>query len=279
MTTFKTSTESAREIVADLLIVPVFVDAESAPGLRETGLADTYKAARLTGKKGETLLVTRRRGDRFAADAVLLVGVGPRRTSISRRCARTLAKALAGARRFPKVATTFAQAFPARQARRRRAGRRRGDRSGRLPVRPLQETGATSRTSRARRSWSRAAGTPRRCRRPRKAGRDRRRRGLLGTRPREHAGGRSAAGRDRQAGAGDGEGGRPDLQGLDRGAAQAGRLRRDPRRGPGIGEPATHDRAALHGGRQGRADRAVGQGHRLRLGRSVHQGRRRAWRR
>ena len=116
MTTFKTSTESAREIVADLLIVPVFVDVESAPGLRETGLTDTYKAARLTGKKGETLLVTKRRGDRFAADAVLLVGVGAKEDFDLTTMRRTLAKAVAGARRFPKVATTFAQAFSARQA-------------------------------------------------------------------------------------------------------------------------------------------------------------------
>ena len=116
MTTFKTSTESAREIVADLLIVPVFVDVESAPGLRETGLTDTYKAARLTGKKGETLLVTKRRGDRFAADAVLLVGVGAKEDFDLTTMRRALAKAVAGARRFPKVATTFAQAFSARQA-------------------------------------------------------------------------------------------------------------------------------------------------------------------
>jgi leucyl aminopeptidase len=116
VTTFKTSTLSAREVVADLLIVPVFTGKDVAPGLRETGLAETYAASRLTGKKGETLLVTRRRGDRFAAEAVLLVGVGPKDEFDVTTMRRSLAKAVAGARRFPTVATTFAQAFPARQA-------------------------------------------------------------------------------------------------------------------------------------------------------------------
>ena len=116
MTTFKTSTQSAREVAADLLIVPVFTGEDIAPGLRETGLADSYAASRLTAKKGETLLVTRRRGDRFAAEAVLLVGVGPKDGFDLITMRRALAKAVAGARRFPRVATTFAQAFPARQA-------------------------------------------------------------------------------------------------------------------------------------------------------------------
>jgi len=116
VTTFKTSTLSAREVVADLLIVPVFTGKDVAPGLRETGLAETYAASRLTGKKGETLLVTRRRGDRFAAEAVLLVGVGPKDGFDITTMRRSLAKAVAGARRFPTVATSFAQAFSARQA-------------------------------------------------------------------------------------------------------------------------------------------------------------------
>ena len=116
MTTFKTSTLSAREVVADLLIVPVFTGDDVAPGLRETGLAETYAASRLTGKKGESLLVTRRGGDRFAAEAVLLVGVGPKDGFDLTTMRRSLAKALGGARRFPTVATTFALAFPAREA-------------------------------------------------------------------------------------------------------------------------------------------------------------------
>ena len=115
MTVFKTSTQSAREVVADLLIVPVFSGQDVAiPGLKE--LADAYAAARLTGKKGETLLVSRGRGDRFVAEAVLLVGVGPKEHFDLTTMRRSLAKAVAGVRRFPNVATTFAQVFPARQA-------------------------------------------------------------------------------------------------------------------------------------------------------------------
>ena len=72
MTRFRTSTESAREVAADLLIVPAFTDGEPGPGLKDVGLADAYAAARLSGKKGEDLLVTRREGDRFAAGAVLV---------------------------------------------------------------------------------------------------------------------------------------------------------------------------------------------------------------
>ena len=116
MTTFKTATQSAREVAADLLIVPVFSGEDVSPGLKETGLVEAYAAARLTGKKGETLLVSRGRGDRFAAETVLLVGVGPKEGFDLTTMRRSLAKAVAGARRFPSVATTFAQAFPARQA-------------------------------------------------------------------------------------------------------------------------------------------------------------------
>ena len=78
MTTFSYSTESPALAKASLLIVPVFQGPKPGPGVRETGLAAAYADAKLTGKKGEHLLVTKRRGDRFAAGAVLLVGVGPK---------------------------------------------------------------------------------------------------------------------------------------------------------------------------------------------------------
>ena len=115
MTTFRTSTDPAREVAADLLIVPV-VEGDGGAGLKETGLADAYAAARLTGKKGEDLLVPRRDHDRFAAANVLLVGIGPKDQVDVNSLRRSLAKAVAGVRRFPSVATTFAQAVPARQA-------------------------------------------------------------------------------------------------------------------------------------------------------------------
>ena len=116
MTRFRTSTESAREVAADLLIVPAFTDGELGPGLKDVGLADAYAAARLSGKKGEDLLVTRRDGDRFAAGAVLVVGAGPKADFDLTTMRRTLGRAAASTRRFPTVATTFARAFGARQA-------------------------------------------------------------------------------------------------------------------------------------------------------------------
>ena len=116
MTTFKTSTQSAREVTTDLLIVPVFTGSDVGPGLKETRLAAAYAAARLTGKKGENLLVTRGQGDVFAARAVLLVGVGAKDRFDVTAMRRALAKAVGAARRFPTVATTFAHVFPAKQA-------------------------------------------------------------------------------------------------------------------------------------------------------------------
>ena len=78
MTTYSYSSDAPGEIRTGLLIVPVFQGPAPGPGVREMGLADAYAGAKLTGKKGEHLLVTARSGDRFAAGAVLLVGVGPK---------------------------------------------------------------------------------------------------------------------------------------------------------------------------------------------------------
>jgi leucyl aminopeptidase len=116
VTRFHTSTESAAEVSADLVIVPAFTDGDLGPGLKEVGLADAYAAARLTGKKGEDLLVTRRDGDRFAAKNVLVVGAGAKADLDLTTMRRVLARAAASTRRFPSVATTFARAFGARQA-------------------------------------------------------------------------------------------------------------------------------------------------------------------
>lgn len=116
MTTFVTAVTSPREIEADLLIVPVFTGADVGPGLKETRLAEAYAAARFTGKKGETLLVPRRPSDRFAADTVLLVGVGAKQEFDITALRRSIAKAVGGARRFATVATTFAQAFTGAKA-------------------------------------------------------------------------------------------------------------------------------------------------------------------
>jgi len=99
VTRFRTSTESAREVKADLLIVPAFTDGDLGPGLKEIGLADAYAAARLTGKKGEDLLVTRRDGDRFAAGNVLIVGAGAKGDLDVTAMRRILGRAAASTRR------------------------------------------------------------------------------------------------------------------------------------------------------------------------------------
>ena len=116
MTRFRTSTESAREVAADLLIVPAFTDGDIGPGLKEVDLVDAYAAARLEGKKGEDLLVTRRDGDRFTAKNVLIVGAGAKEDLDLTSMRRVLGRAARSTRRFPSVATTFARAFGARDA-------------------------------------------------------------------------------------------------------------------------------------------------------------------
>lgn len=116
MTTFAYAAGSPRETAVGLLIVPVFDGPEPGPGVRETRLLDAYAAARHRGKKGENLLVTKRRGDRFAAEAVLLVGVGSKDAFDANAMRRALGRAAGIARRFGTVATTFAQAVGVRQA-------------------------------------------------------------------------------------------------------------------------------------------------------------------
>jgi len=65
VTTYAYSSESPADVKAGLLIVPVFQGPKPGPGVRETGLAKAYADARFTGKKGESVLVTRRDRDRF----------------------------------------------------------------------------------------------------------------------------------------------------------------------------------------------------------------------
>jgi leucyl aminopeptidase len=116
VTTYAFATESAPKVATRLLIVPVFLGPQTGPGMKELGLAESYAMARLKGKKGEDLLVARRPGDRFAADAVLLVGVGAKEDFTVDAARRTLGRVAGTARRFGSVATTIPQAFPARQA-------------------------------------------------------------------------------------------------------------------------------------------------------------------
>jgi len=116
VTTFSYSTDAASAVRTGVLVLPVFQGPEPGPGVREVGLAQAYRDARLTGKLGETLLVTRRDRDPFEAGAVLLVGVGPKGELDVTRLRRSLGRVASGLTRFGTVATTFPQALGARHA-------------------------------------------------------------------------------------------------------------------------------------------------------------------
>jgi leucyl aminopeptidase len=107
---------SAGKAEAGLLVLPVFEGPEPGPGVKEVDLHDAFAAAKLTGKKGETLLVPRRPGDGFAAQAVLLVGVGDRSAVDVAELRRAAGRVAPTARRFGSVATTLAQAARGRHA-------------------------------------------------------------------------------------------------------------------------------------------------------------------
>ena len=110
MTTFSFSTDAPVAVKAGVLILPVFQGPEFGPGVKETGLEQVYRDAKLTGKKGESLLITKRAGDRFASDAVLLQGVGERREFDVAAMRKALGRVAASVGRFGHAATTFPQA-------------------------------------------------------------------------------------------------------------------------------------------------------------------------
>ena len=149
---------------------------------------------------------------------------------------RALGRAAGTARRFASVATTFPQAFGARQAadavQAAAEGLGLGDyRFDRYRTKREDATGLKRVVVVGNPKWE-ARVSP-----PRQARVDRRRRRLLGARPREHAGGRHAARRDRPRGAAHGPFGRPHVQGLERVPAREGRVRWHPRRGQGSVNP------------------------------------------
>jgi leucyl aminopeptidase len=113
VTTFSFSTDRPAAAKAGVLVAPVFQGPIFGPGAEGLGLERAYRDAKLTGKKGESLLVTRRDGDRFAADAVLLVGVGERDGFDVTAMRRALARAAQSLGRFGHAATTFARAVDA----------------------------------------------------------------------------------------------------------------------------------------------------------------------
>jgi leucyl aminopeptidase len=112
------TTSAPRDVEAGVLLLPVFEGhdgPEPGPGVKETGTLDAFRAARLSGERGETLLVTKRPGGRFAADAVLLVGVGPKDGFDVVAMRRALGRAAPSVRRFGSVATAFPLVFGQRK--------------------------------------------------------------------------------------------------------------------------------------------------------------------
>ncbi len=116
MTTASFSSTSPTEVRAGVLVLPVFQGPLPGPGVKEVGLEGAFRDAKLTGKKHESLLVVRRDGDRFAAGAVLLVGVGDKSEVTPNVIRRVLGRAAGSLGRFGTVATTFAQAAGGRVA-------------------------------------------------------------------------------------------------------------------------------------------------------------------
>ena len=110
MTTYSFTTDAPTGVKAGVLILPVFTGPVFGPGVAETGLQQAYRDAKLTGKKGESLLVTKRDGDGFAAGAVLLHGVGERKDFDVVAMRKSLGRVASTVGRFGHAATTFPQA-------------------------------------------------------------------------------------------------------------------------------------------------------------------------
>ena len=88
MTTFSFSTDAPVAVKAGVLILPVFQGPEFGPGVEETGLEQAYRDAKLTGKKGESLLVTKRDGDASPRAPSFSTVWGTAGSSTSPRCGR-----------------------------------------------------------------------------------------------------------------------------------------------------------------------------------------------
>ena len=117
MTTFSYSTDAPATVRAGVLVLPMYSGPKgplAGPGVKEVGLEQAYRDAKLTGKKQENLLVVRRDGDRFAAGAVLLVGVGDKAELTPTALRRVLGRVAGTLGRFGTAATTFPQAAAGR---------------------------------------------------------------------------------------------------------------------------------------------------------------------
>ena len=117
MTTFSYSTDAPATVRAGVLVLPMYSGPKgplAGPGVKEVGLEQAYRDAKLTGKKQENLLVVRRDGDRFAAGAAMLVGVGDKAELTPTALRRVLGRVAGTLGRFGTAATTFPQAAAGR---------------------------------------------------------------------------------------------------------------------------------------------------------------------
>ena len=119
MTTFSYSADAPAKVRTGILVLPVFQGPKGpmpGPGVKEAGLEQAYRDAKLVGKKNENLLVVRRDGDRFAAGAALLVGVGEKAAFTPTAARRALGHVAGTLGRFGTAATTFPQAVGGRDS-------------------------------------------------------------------------------------------------------------------------------------------------------------------
>jgi leucyl aminopeptidase len=107
VTTFSFSDDRPVAVKAGVLVAPVFEGPSFGPGADEPALERAYRDAKLSGKKGEHLLVPTRDADGSAAAAVLLVGVGERDRFDVIAMRRALGRAAQGLGRFGHAATSF----------------------------------------------------------------------------------------------------------------------------------------------------------------------------
>jgi len=110
---FTYSTDVPATVRADVLVLPVFEGPEAGPGIREvkgTDLLSAYAGAKLSGKKGEDLLVPNLGDRRLAARSVLLLGLGKRAKVTTDTLRRAIGKAAPQLVKHETVATTLPQA-------------------------------------------------------------------------------------------------------------------------------------------------------------------------
>jgi leucyl aminopeptidase len=111
--TMSCSTDAPSSIHTDVLVLPVYEGPEPGPGVRDvTGvdLLALFSAAKLNGKKGESLLVPNTGIAGLAATSVLLLGLGKKSEATADTLRRAVGKVAPQLAKRTSVATTLPQA-------------------------------------------------------------------------------------------------------------------------------------------------------------------------